>query len=75
MKQQEAFAGWYSGAMETKGRKRKPLSPEGRRKAEAIAADMMADEGLKAAFNDAYAAMAEALDSYFAEHVHISRVC
>ena len=75
MKQQEAFAGWYSGATETKGRKREPLSPEGQRKAEAIAADMMADEELQAALSAAYAAMDEALDRYFAEYVHISRVC
>lgn len=75
MKQQEAFAGWYSGAMETKGRKREPLSPEGKRKAEEIAADMMADEKLQADLNAAYAAMDKALDSYFAEHVHISHVC
>lgn len=74
MKQQEAFAGWYSGAMEAKGNKREPLSPEGRRKAEAIAADMMADEGLQAAFDAAFAAMDEALD-YFAAHFHIAHVC
>lgn len=75
MKQQEAFAGWYSGAIKTKGRKRKPLSPEGRKKAEAIAADMMADKELQAAFDAAYAALDEALDNYFAEYVHIAHVC
>lgn len=75
MKQQDSFSGWYSGATETKGRKREPLSPEGQRKAEAISADMMADEGLQVGLNAAYAAMDKALDSYLAEHLHIAHVC